>query len=123
MIGWCFANGSVLNTDVYGEEHGSPRTFLGLSLVMAGATQNEEPKKSVVIREFLRGIPCSKPLSHPKTLSMRTSAIALLVATQALAQATPAPAPGAGALSLPNADPFPSTYVPFASRPTLIRNV
>src|ERR1035437_5678338 len=35
----------------------------------------------------------------------------------------PSPPPGAGALSLPNADPFPSTYVPFASRPTVIRNV
>ncbi len=30
---------------------------------------------------------------------------------------------GAGALSLPNADPYPSTYKPSASRPTLIRNV
>jgi imidazolonepropionase-like amidohydrolase len=31
-------------------------------------------------------------------------------------------APGLGAVSVPNADPFPSTYHPFASRPTLIRN-
>jgi imidazolonepropionase-like amidohydrolase len=31
--------------------------------------------------------------------------------------------PGAGALSFPNADPFPSTYRPFASVPTVIRNV
>ncbi len=31
--------------------------------------------------------------------------------------------PGAGALSLPNADPFPSTYVPRPSRTTIIRNV
>ena len=30
--------------------------------------------------------------------------------------------PMAGALSIPNADPFPSTYRPFASRTTLIRN-
>jgi imidazolonepropionase-like amidohydrolase len=30
--------------------------------------------------------------------------------------------PGSGAVSAPNADPFPSTYAPFASRPTLIRN-
>ena len=30
--------------------------------------------------------------------------------------------PGAGALSEPNANPFPSTYKPFPSRPTLIRN-
>ncbi|HET7586258.1 MAG TPA: amidohydrolase [Gemmatimonadaceae bacterium] len=29
---------------------------------------------------------------------------------------------GPGALSLPNADPFPSTYKPFPSRPTVIRN-
>ena len=33
-----------------------------------------------------------------------------------------ATAPGLGGLSLPNADPFPSTYKPFPSRPTLIRN-
>ncbi|MGH7719220.1 MAG: amidohydrolase, partial [Gemmatimonadaceae bacterium] len=32
-------------------------------------------------------------------------------------------APGAGAISTPNADPFPSTYRPFPSRPTVIRNV
>lgn len=32
-------------------------------------------------------------------------------------------APGPGALSVPNADPFPSTYKPFPSKPTLIRNV
>ncbi len=30
--------------------------------------------------------------------------------------------PGAGGMSVPNADPFPSTYRPFPSRPTLIRN-
>jgi imidazolonepropionase-like amidohydrolase len=30
--------------------------------------------------------------------------------------------PGIGALSLPNANPFPSTYVPFPSHTTLIRN-
>jgi imidazolonepropionase-like amidohydrolase len=44
-------------------------------------------------------------------------------------QATPAPAPspagptpGPGAISTPFADPYPSTYSPFPSRPTLIRN-
>jgi imidazolonepropionase-like amidohydrolase len=47
---------------------------------------------------------------------------AMLFATQVAAQATPTP-PGAGALSLPNADPFPSTYTPFPSRTTVIRNV
>jgi imidazolonepropionase-like amidohydrolase len=43
------------------------------------------------------------------------------------AQTTPSassrPGPGAGGLSLPNSDPFPSTYAPVSSRPTVIRNV
>ncbi|MDB4908427.1 MAG: amidohydrolase [Gemmatimonadetes bacterium] len=47
--------------------------------------------------------------------------------TTAPATTTPAPAPragaGAGAFSMPNADPFPSTYLPFPSRTTVIRNV
>jgi len=30
---------------------------------------------------------------------------------------------GAGALSIPNADPYPSTYKPFPSKPTVIKNV
>lgn len=37
--------------------------------------------------------------------------------------AKPTPVLVAGAVSKPNADPFPSTYTPFPSRPTLIRNV
>lgn len=45
------------------------------------------------------------------------------VPASAPASQTPARnAPGAGAVSAPNADPFPSTYRPFASRTTLIRN-
>ena len=43
-------------------------------------------------------------------------------ATQARTDTT-RPAPGAGAVSLPNADPFPSTYAVPGSRPTLIRDV
>ncbi|HEX5436924.1 MAG TPA: hypothetical protein VFW98_07185, partial [Gemmatimonadaceae bacterium] len=31
--------------------------------------------------------------------------------------------PGPGALSIPNANPYPSTYKPFPSQPTIIRNV
>ena len=72
---------------------------------------------------------------------MRHSVIALALVSGACAsgraqEATP-PAPAAparaadttrvapmlGAVSTPNADPFPSTYRPFPSRPTLIRNV
>jgi imidazolonepropionase-like amidohydrolase len=59
-------------------------------------------------------------------MTYRISIAALLLAASLGAQGTPtppAPAPGAGALSLPNADPFPSTYVAFPSRPTVIRNV
>jgi imidazolonepropionase-like amidohydrolase len=53
---------------------------------------------------------------------MRTRATTLFF-TLVLAALPVAAQPGAGALSLPNANPFPSTYVPFASRPTVIRNV
>src|ERR1043166_3794831 len=38
------------------------------------------------------------------------------------AAASPAPSPGPGGTSLPNADPFPSTYKPFPRRTTVIRN-
>jgi imidazolonepropionase-like amidohydrolase len=64
-------------------------------------------------------------------MSLRSRLVPLLllaIAVRGAAQATPTtpaatPAPGPGGLSIPNADPFPSTYVPFASRPTVIRNV
>ena len=65
---------------------------------------------------------------------MRFSALAFVAAAAACtpAQGSQAPAPQrssgdttrpAGALSTPNADPFPSTYRPFPSRTTVIRNV
>src|SRR2546423_5467061 len=38
------------------------------------------------------------------------------------ASPSPAPSPGPGGVSLPNADPFPSTYKPFPRRVTLIKN-
>src|SRR5258706_16291836 len=41
---------------------------------------------------------------------------------KATPESTPATPPGPGGTSLPNANPFPSTYRPFPSRPTLIRN-
>jgi imidazolonepropionase-like amidohydrolase len=44
-------------------------------------------------------------------------------AAEAPAPVVAAPSASAGAYSRPNADPFPSTYQPWASRPTLIRNV
>ncbi len=62
-------------------------------------------------------------------------ALATGIATAPISQAQNAPVarpaadtatrsvPNAGGVSLPNADPFPSTYRPIASRPTLIRNV
>jgi len=66
---------------------------------------------------------------------MRALHCLLLVGATACASAAPqsttAPSPrdtsqvdaGRGALSVPNADPFPSTYKPFPSRTTVIRNV
>src|SRR5258707_2883280 len=41
---------------------------------------------------------------------------------KATPESTPATPPGPGGTSLPNANPFPSTYRPFPGRPTLIRN-
>ena len=43
--------------------------------------------------------------------------------TTTASTAKPTPVLVAGAVSKPNADPFPSTYTPFPSRPTVIRNV
>jgi imidazolonepropionase-like amidohydrolase len=69
---------------------------------------------------------------------MRSFAIAVLLVATACSTASSrqAPAPqhadsssrpiggvGSGAVSAPNADPFASTYTPFPSRPTVIRNV
>lgn len=64
---------------------------------------------------------------------MRSLAIALAAATTLMLApdaafarqdtATKVPPPGPGGVSVPNADPFPSTYRPAPSRPTLIRNV
>ncbi|MDB5042266.1 MAG: amidohydrolase [Candidatus Eremiobacteraeota bacterium] len=44
-------------------------------------------------------------------------------APSAAASPAPGPSPGPGAVSLPLADPYPSTYTAFPSRATLIRNV
>lgn len=44
-------------------------------------------------------------------------------AASSTSDSTPPSTAGPGALSVPNADPFPSTYKPFASKPTLIENV
>ena len=43
--------------------------------------------------------------------------------TASSSDSTPAATYGPGALSVPNADPYPSTYKPFPSKPTLIENV
>jgi len=47
----------------------------------------------------------------------------VLRAQAASPAARPTPAPSAGAISRPNADPFPSSYQPFPSRTTVLRNV
>ena len=64
-------------------------------------------------------------------MRMSAVALALVVSGSLLAQAPKGQAasdtakktpPGRGAVAAPNADPFPSTYRPFPSRRTLIRN-
>ena len=55
---------------------------------------------------------------------MRFLSLALALGTLVQPLVAGAQAPTSpGGTSVPNADPFPSTYKPFASRPTLIRNV
>jgi imidazolonepropionase-like amidohydrolase len=54
---------------------------------------------------------------------LSTLLLAALAVAALPAAAQTGPGPGAGALSAPNANPFPSTYTRYASRPTVIRNV
>jgi imidazolonepropionase-like amidohydrolase len=72
-------------------------------------------------------------LSKPGVVPVRRSLFLTLalgaVACAGQQRPTPSPTPGAprdaalGGISAPNANPFPSTYVPYPSRPTVIRNV
>src|ERR1051325_215505 len=55
-------------------------------------------------------------------LSLATQLVSQTPQPSPTPQASPAPSPGPGGTSLPNADPFPSTYKTFARRTTLIRN-
>jgi imidazolonepropionase-like amidohydrolase len=57
---------------------------------------------------------CTRPTQTTRTTTTPASADT--------ARAAPRNQPGMGALSSPNADPFPSTYRPFPSRVTVIRN-
>ncbi|HEY6219804.1 MAG TPA: hypothetical protein VIV65_07080, partial [Gemmatimonadaceae bacterium] len=57
-----------------------------------------------------------------RTIPLLVVAFGLRAAAQATTPPSTVP-PGPGSLSLPNADPFPSTYAPYPSRPTVIRNV
>jgi imidazolonepropionase-like amidohydrolase len=56
-----------------------------------------------------------QPKAQPKEQQSKEPA-------KATPESTPATPPGPGGTSLPNANPYPSTYRPFPSRPTLIRN-
>jgi imidazolonepropionase-like amidohydrolase len=62
--------------------------------------------------------------SSPSPAQVQTPTPASPVAAEMRRDTGRASAPvGAGAVSAPNADPFPSTYRPYASRATVIRNV
>ncbi|MHB1094605.1 MAG: amidohydrolase [Gemmatimonadaceae bacterium] len=68
----------------------------------------------------------SAPLARLLALALAVApcaANAQAVAGSAADTVRKTPAPGAGALSIPNADPFPSTYRARATKATVIRNV
>ena len=60
--------------------------------------------------------PAPAPAASPSRSAVAANAAAQPVANDSVGK------PGKGALSEPNANPFPSTYVPFPSHTTLIRN-
>jgi imidazolonepropionase-like amidohydrolase len=77
----------------------------------------------------LAGVACSRnpaPVTGPAPSRPESQAASSAAGSQGTAAAKSsddsAGSPGTGALSIPNANPFPSTYKPFASRTTLIRN-
>ena len=65
------------------------------------------------------GVACAS--HHPATSTTPTTT-GTPASRSAAADTTRSTAPMRGGSSTPLADPFPSTYRPFASRPTLIRN-
>jgi len=64
--------------------------------------------------------PASPPAPEPTPTAAPTASAA--TAPKPASKDTATPMPGPGGLSLPNADPFPSTYVAAASHPTLIQH-
>src|SRR6478672_7144366 len=70
--------------------------------------------RKIVLILIAGGVACTSHRPAPATTSPapRTAA----------ADTTKSTAPGRGGVSTPMANPFPSTYRPFASRPTVIRN-
>ena len=71
-----------------------------------------------IVGTFLLLTACAQPQVSPAP-SPEPAPAGGAAATAAAKPGTP----GAGALSVPEANPYPSTYTPFASRPTVIRNV
>src|SRR5690348_7616827 len=72
--------------------------------------------RKIVFILIAGGVACAS--HHPAV----TTASPAPASRNATADTTRATAPGRGGSSSPLSDPFPSTYRPFASRPTLIRN-
>ncbi|HEX2716642.1 MAG TPA: amidohydrolase [Gemmatimonadaceae bacterium] len=72
--------------------------------------------RSFAIAVLLVSTGCASAAARPTTASQRAD-------STARPSATTAQGVGAGGVSTPNADPFPSTYRPFPSRATVVRNV
>src|SRR5258706_16203611 len=82
---------------------------------------------------FQKSVPEKTHMNHSSLRLIISACLVLVCAAAQLPQAQkasnkassdspPAAPPGPGGTSLPNANPFPSTYRPFPGRPTLIRN-
>jgi len=81
---------------------------------------NPSPRIGRVVRAPILAILLGACASSPATPAATPSPSASGGGTSSTDRATQA---GSGALSIPEDDPFPSTYRPFQSRPTVIRNV
>ena len=78
-------------------------------------------KRQLLLAVTASIVGCTQGRAAPAPSPIQSSPPAPVPAPAAQ-DSTPPAAPGLGALSLPNADPFPSTYQPAPSRVTAIRN-
>src|ERR1041385_3955122 len=80
-------------------------------------------RRTIVLLSGVAIVACSQGRAAPAPAPQQSSSPATQAApAQAPADTARKLPPGPGSTSTPNADPFPSTYTPYPSRTTLIRN-